>query len=107
MLLVMYKLDVSRATMSVSDTLCRNTQSQSTARVQMLETGRQTSQAATNYLTWFLLPPPPPPSGLHRAVQRQDLATMCCLLKLGADPLLKNSQHRNPLQMLALKVQIQ
>lgn len=40
---------------------------------------------------------------LHSASQRQALATMATLVRLGADPLLKNAAMRGPLQLLGLK----
>ncbi len=42
-------------------------------------------------------------SVLHRAAQRQDLATVACLIRLGADPLLKNTFNSSTTDMLALK----
>ena len=42
-------------------------------------------------------------SVLHRSAQREDLATMACLIRLGANPLIKNLMDRTPLQLLALK----
>ncbi len=37
------------------------------------------------------------------AAQRQDLATVACLIRLGADPLLKNTFNSSTTDMLALK----
>ena len=44
-----------------------------------------------------------PSSILHRAVQRQDMATVTHLIRLGADPLLRNTFNSSSAQMLALK----
>ncbi len=42
-------------------------------------------------------------SVLHQAAQRQDLVTVACLIRLGADPLLKNTFNSSTTDMLALK----
>ena len=58
-------------------------------------------------LTWeywlFLSLSLSPPSVLHRAVQRQDIPTVTHLIRLGADPLLRNTFNSSSAQMLALK----
>lgn len=42
-------------------------------------------------------------SVLHRAAQRQDIATVRCLINLGASPVVKNLTKRTAMQLLALK----
>ena len=41
---------------------------------------------------------------LHVAARKPDFPVMVKLLKLGADPLMVNSEHRTPLQLIAIKV---
>jgi len=41
---------------------------------------------------------------LHIAARKGDFSTVIKLLKLGADPLLVNSSHHTPLQLIAIKV---
>ena len=43
---------------------------------------------------------------LHIAVRKPDFPVVLQLLRLGADPLLVNSEHRTPLQLIAIKVSI-
>lgn len=45
----------------------------------------------------------PLPSLLHRAAKRQDLGTAACLVRVGADPLMKNDYNDSPLRHLAIK----